>query len=633
MTEINPYDYLNKSNEELEAYLNKLKDAYYNTQALVSDEVFDDLRDELYKRAPHSEFFSEIGYKSNNDVKLPYAMYSLDKITPSKNNFDNWISKYSGPYVISDKMDGISCLAVKRKDITKLYLRSTADLGSDISYVLPYININVKPLPNNWAIRGELIISRSNFQKLSGLYKSPRMGVNGIIKRKIIDKKLLSYVDFISYSIVHPRFKQNEQYAILNHLGFKTTPNKIFNRISLEMMVDYFKKRRELSEYDIDGIVICDITKTYDYPTKRNPEYQIAFKSLYDEQAQITRIKSIEWNLSKYGVYCPVVHVEPVHILDAEVSKVTGHNAKFVVDNGLGPGAIIKLIKSGDIIPHILEVLKPVEPQMPKEKYVWNDSKVDIIVPKVHGQAQARQITIKQLISSMKILDVPGFGEKRVALIVEGCNCNSIYDIINVPIKKMQEFLGPKNGIQLHNALIEKLKKATLDKIMIASNCFDSGLIGIKRIKTILKEIPDILTTKKNIRNIIMEIPSFNEKTTDAVIDGLECFKIFLVDFNANQNEIKLEFTTEDIIKLTQSHNFNINFEYNKVAITGSRDTKILNFIETAGANIMSSVNGNTDLLIYADTDKAKNSVKYKNAIKLGIKMMSTNEFIEKYLQ
>ena len=54
MTEINPYDYLNKSNEELEAYLNKLKDAYYNTQALVSDEVFDDLRDELYKRAPQS---------------------------------------------------------------------------------------------------------------------------------------------------------------------------------------------------------------------------------------------------------------------------------------------------------------------------------------------------------------------------------------------------------------------------------------------------------------------------------------------------------------------------------------------------------------------------------------------------
>ena len=47
----------------------------------------------------------------------------------------------------------------------------------------------------------------------------------------------------------------------------------------------------------------------------------------------------------------------------------------------------------------------------------------------------------------------------------------------------------------------------------------------------------------------------------------------------------------------------------------------------------MSSVNGNTDLLIYADTDKAKNSAKYKNAIKLGIKMMSIDEFIEKYLQ
>ena len=67
-------------------------------------------------------------------------------------------------------------------------------------------------------------------------------------------------------------------------------------------MVALLKSRRNLSEYDIDGIVICDDTKIYDYPIKRNPEYQIAFKSIYDEQAQITKIKQVIWEKSKFGI-------------------------------------------------------------------------------------------------------------------------------------------------------------------------------------------------------------------------------------------------------------------------------------------------------------------------------------------
>lgn len=622
----NPYLYLNKSDKELENYLNKLKDAYYNKNQLVSDEVFDDLRDELYKRNPNSSFFSEVGYKSNNDIKLPYKMYSLDKITPTKNNFNKWISKYNGPYSISDKLDGISCLITKTNKIN-IYLRSTADLGSDISYIYPYIKIG--DIPTNYAIRGELIISKNNFLKLNKNYKSPRMCVNGIIKHKIVNKSLLQYVDFIAYSIVYPRYKQSEQYKILNNLHFNTVYNKIFDKITLDLMVDYFKLRKHESDYELDGIVICDNSKIYDYPTTRNPDYQIAFKSLYNEQAHITKIINIQWNLSKYGVYCPTIEIEPVDILDSTIKYVTGHNAKYIVDNSLGPGAVIKIIKSGDIIPHILEVLIPAKkPQLPTEKYTWNDSGVDIIITKNINHKQLIEISAKQLLFTMTTLNIIGFGENRIKKICETYNCTTLYDIINLGYDKLQQTLGPNIGTQIYDDLLLKIQSAPLIKMMLASNCFDSGLIGEKRLKIILREIPDILT-RKNIRDIILNIPSFKDKTADAVVTGIDNFKLFLIDFNNNQNKIKLNYKSET----SKSNESNITLPFKKVVITGTRDKSLMDFLLKSNIDISSSVNKKTDLCIYVNNEKTINGVKYKTAKNLNIPLIEINKFMDKYVR
>ena len=642
----NPYSYLNKSDKELEAYLNKLKDAYYNTQALVSDEVFDDLVDELRKRNPKALFFSQVGYKSNNDVVLPYKMYSLDKITPSKDNFDNWVKKYPGPYTISDKLDGISCLVVKKNNKTSLYLRSTADEGSDISNLLPYINIDVKPLPNNNAIRGELIISRENFKKISDQYKSPRMGVNGIIKRKTINKTLLKYVDFVGYSVVEPRMKQTEQYQQLQKWGFKTTHyHSGIKKITVNSMVELLKSRKNLSEYDIDGIVICDDTKIYDYPTNRNPEYQIAFKSIYDEQTNITKIKEIIWNKNKFGIFYPKIIIEPVHILDATINRATAKNAKYVVENNLGPGATIKIIKSGDIIPNILEVLIPADkPQLPKEKYIWNAKKTHIMVPESHNSEDDLTIIKRRIISTMETLEVQKCGPQTVSALVELCGCKTLYDIVNVSMDDLKEHLGKNIGPTIYNSFIEKMKEAPLDVMMYASNSF-TGLIGLKKIKLILSEIPDILTTKKDLYTEINNIKGFSDKSTKAFIDGLNNFKNFINEFNENQDKIKLKYDiykpkTINTLKTetnkssgNKSEKSSEQFDYKKVVMTGFRDKEMQEFIESKGASISGAVSGKTELVIVSSIEAVQDNSKYKKAVELKIPIMSKGEFINKYMK
>ena len=74
----------------------------------------------------------------------------------------------------------------------------------------------------------------------------------------------------------------------------------------------------------------------------------------------LPRVTDIEWRISKDGLIKPRVHVKPTIIGGITITHVTGHNAKNVVDSGLGIGAKIKLTRAGEVIPYIVEVIKKV---------------------------------------------------------------------------------------------------------------------------------------------------------------------------------------------------------------------------------------------------------------------------------
>ena len=143
---------------------------------------------------------------------------------------------------------------------------------------------------------------------------------------------------------------------------------------------------------------------------------------------------------------------------------------ELVVDNKLGPGATIKIIKSGDIIPKIHEVLIPAKkPQMPKEEFIWNESGVHIMVPNAEIIEEDPEIIKKLLISSMKVLDVQKCGPKSVEALVNDCNCKTLYDIVNVSMDDLKEHLGKNIGPTIYESFINKMKEAPLDVMMCAS--------------------------------------------------------------------------------------------------------------------------------------------------------------------
>lgn len=165
---------------ELEKIIKMSSDSYYNLGiSLIDDNKYDILLERLKEINPKSVLLKEIGAPvKGKKVKLPYWMGSMDKITNSEKQINKWISKYNGDYVISNKLDGISCLLVKDGNI-KLYTRGNGSEGQNITHLLNMININTDKIEDGSALRGELIMTIKNFKKYSKLMSNARNMVGG----------------------------------------------------------------------------------------------------------------------------------------------------------------------------------------------------------------------------------------------------------------------------------------------------------------------------------------------------------------------------------------------------------------------------------------------------------------------
>ena len=98
----------NASNEDIIQFITLANHHYHNGEAAVSDEIYDIIHDHAVSKGIYSPTVgaSVIGSK----MKLPVFMGSMNKIKPNTGELRRWKAKYHGPYVLSDKLDGISLL-------------------------------------------------------------------------------------------------------------------------------------------------------------------------------------------------------------------------------------------------------------------------------------------------------------------------------------------------------------------------------------------------------------------------------------------------------------------------------------------------------------------------------------------
>jgi DNA ligase (NAD+) len=646
----NPSDIVSKINDEdLEKLLRKFSDAYYNTnKPLIEDITYDILYDLLKERDPTNKFLRESGAKIKVDrkkVELKYPMGSLTKIKPNEGDLDPWINKYKGPYIISDKLDGVSAQIYKKPNGTiEMYTRGKGDesgnVGEDISHLLKYINIGeIKNLENDMSIRGELIIKRIDFDKIKDLYKNIRNTVSGVVNSKTVDIKIAKLVDFVAYSILNPEIEQEQQMKKLKEMKINYVEYKVLKKLDENILQDYLKDRRSKSDYDIDGIVVVDSSKIYKLKTG-NPENAFAFKMVLDDQFTIAEVVSVNWDYSMDSLCKPTVTIKPVELVGVTITNATAHNADFIRKNKLGPGAKIKIIRSGDVIPKIMEVIEPAKKaSMPDIPYVWNDTDVDIIIDysKKVPQYVIDRVLVNVLIHFFSTLNIKYISEGILTKLVDN-DYKNIFVIVEAFIDCDDDLseidgVGDKLILKISKEIISKLDKAKLYTFMDASHMFGKG-IGSRKLKEILNVYPNIMndkSSKSDLKDKIINIDGFANLTASRFVDNLEKFKKFYNDFNQIFNISHMANDLTHIKEKDKEKDKNKNKLKDQVIVfTGVRNKDIESKIEDYGGKISSSISKNTTILVTSDNPDTSTE-KYKKAKSLNINIITVTQFITKY--
>ena len=312
----------------------------------------------------------------------------------------------------------------------------------------------------------------------------------------------------------------------VNHVKFD-----VKETISNEILSETLLKWREEYEYEIDGVIVIN-DEIYPRP-EGNPEYAFAFKMIISEQVAEAKVLDVIWTPSKDGYLKPRVQIEPITLGGVKIEYATGFNAKFVIDNKIGLGALIQIVRSGDVIPHILATIQPAEnPILPDVPYDWNETKVDFILKDKEDDKTVRE---KIITAFFKTLGVDGLGQGNIKRIMDA-GFDTIPKILAMNIEAFLTVDGFKKTMatKIYNSIKKEVEKSTLPELMSASNIFERGF-ATQRFKVILAAYPNVLTSNETDEEKtakLEKVEGIAKKTAEKFVKNISKFVKFMEEAN-----------------------------------------------------------------------------------------------------
>jgi DNA ligase (NAD+) len=615
---------------------------YYNstekTETLLTDNEYDIVKEYFISKYPSNQLLKAIGAPSpsgKNKVKLPYEMWSMDKIKPDTNALTNWVTKYSGPYVISCKLDGVSGLYTTTGATPKLYTRGDGVIGQDVSHLLESDVLKL-PKQKGLVVRGEFIIPKEVFdKKYADKFANPRNLTAGIVNSKTVDDKTCD-MRFVTYECIVPDLTPSKQLDHLTKAGFEVVNYQVCTSVSNEKLSSLLIEHRKSYTYEIDGIIVSN-DKIYQR-TSSNPDHAFAFKMVLSDQTAEAKVIDVLWEPSKDGYLKPRVRIEPINLCGVTISFATGYNAKYIEENKIGVGAVIELIRSGDVIPKITRVNTPADvTKMPSVPYTWNETHVDVLLDNASDNLIVRE---KNIVAFFTEIEVEGLKGGNVRKIMEA-GYDTISKILAMKKSDFEKVGFKTTAIKYETNIKEKVANASLVQIMVASGTLGRG-IGAKKIQPVLTTFPDIIVSKESDGSKIVKLTMLDgieQKTAQLFVNNIPNLIQFL-------KETGLEYKL-DVADVNVSVNVSVNVNVacvnvanpssaahplfgKDIVMTKVRDKAIIESLDKYGAKLVDNITKNTFVLIVKSTTDVSNKTKY--AEQHNIPIMTPEQFTTNYL-
>jgi NAD-dependent DNA ligase len=616
--------------------LNKANELYREGKdSGLTDEQYDEL---MEKASP--EFQARVGHKVERDmVSLPLTMGSMNKVKTG-DEIRHWMESkgMDGDLFVTPKFDGIAILVeVNESGVPqRAFTRGDGVEGRDITGLLAGLGLfKTESKISSWNPRasflvGEAIMDTEVFKsKYSARYKNPRNMVAGLFNKitvadAISDTKIVFYgmynidgnpvaskgetVNWLNVYVNNPYYGSYVPSRMVRLDGDIADPNAHvdFTSESLLNQVENLECDGTVWEYENRDICLSLGKEN----NSMNPAFARAYKPK-SKDAHTTMVTGVRWQVSKSGRLAPVVEIEPVDIGGVTISNIYGDNAKWITDNKVGEGAIVEIIRSGDVIPRITEVIKGSESsELPavcpccETKLGESDTGVDIVC----ANSKCPDVLKSKMLHFIKIMGIDHIGPAGVDSLfdlgIQTCDalCNSNESIF------LKGF-GHSIGYKAMESVYKSQAQVPLEKIMHATDHF-TGLGSTK-----LKELKKFVLAEEpfGVEDIVA-IEGFSEISAGIFMEGLDKYKQTVAEMKF------LSIKKEAVIK-----DGPMNGEV--VVFTGVRDAGAEEKIKALGGEIGGGLNKKTTLLVCKDPNGT--SGKLTKARNYGTKIISFEDLLK----
>ena len=650
--------------KQLEEHNNRY---YVLNQPSISDFEYDILLNELdtlekifpefmTSESPTRHVGSDIT-KEFEQYEHAYPMLSLGN-TYSEDDlreFDNRIHKtISQPveYVCELKFDGASIsITYKNGSLFRAVTRGDGNKGDDVTLNVKTIKsiplkISDKVLPEEFVIRGEILMPRAVFDRLNAEriksditpFANPRNAAAGTLK--LLDPRVVASrsLDCMVYFLLSENLPYDNHYDNLKEAeawGFKVADSiRLCNNIDEVIhFISLWESERKNLPYDTDGVVIKVNSLVQQQElgfTAKSPRWAIAYK--YKAEEATTRLLSVAFQVGRTGAVTPVANLEPVFLSGSTIRRATLHNADQIALLDLHQNDMVYIEKGGEIIPKIVGVDHSFRNENNRKiEFITHCPECGTALIKNEGEANhfcpnylhcPPQIKgrIEHFISR-KAMDIDGLGEETIDLLFNEKLVKNISDLYDLRLDQLVplERLGEKSASNIMKS-IRKSIDTPYHRVLFA--------LGIRHVgETVAKTIAGRFSTIDDLINADIE------KLTGVYEIGPKIAASIVTYFSDEDNlemirRLKLagiKFRDEN--QATKTDN---SLEGKVIVISGvfhehSRD-EYKDLIGKNGGKNSTSVSGNTSFILAGEN---MGQSKKEKADELGVPMISESDFLK----
>jgi DNA ligase (NAD+) len=416
---------------------------------------------------------------------------------------------------------------IEGEDVTA-NVRTISSIPQTIKHLLPI------------EIRGEIYIPVPDFLALNEQrvaneekpFANPRNAAAGSIKlkdREIVKQRHLNAVFYsVGYAEGLPVEGQFELLAWLRSQGFAVSDSAASYR-SVREVVDYcadWEERRYGLPFEIDGVVVkvndFSLQKRLGF-TAKSPKWAMAYK--FKPEEKVTRLLEVQYQVGRTGAITPVAILEPVYISGSTVSRATLHNEDEIRRLGLHLGDEVRIVKSGEIIPKILEAIASKRPSDARPvgfpiacpvcgSPLMRDQEGSITYCSNSLCPAQLQRRLEHFVSR-DAMDITGLGESLISRLIGNGMISGIADIYDLDYDALAELdrFGRKSADNLR-AAIEASKSQNFDRVLFALGIRYVGTITARNLARHFGSVDALLDAD---RDSLLQVGEVGEVIADAL--------------------------------------------------------------------------------------------------------------------